>query len=187
MTTQRLDRANNPPTKAESPRITTLQLFFGYCESERMAGLVIARVGTKGFKTAHGALRSFLRDCRTIIQDNGKCAPRACCIKAQGEECTFCPKCGTRLGETENEVDEEDLAEFVQELDADIDGVGSETMEALEIRGWKIGDSRAGDWLVVHGMDYLIKGEYSSCWSVLRMTVGKARHITNRKSEDFSL
>lgn len=176
-------------SKVQKPRITTLQLFFGYCESERMAGVVIARVGTKGFKTAKGALRCFIRDCKRIIQVQSQPAQstKSCCTKSKAkDDARYCPKCGSYLKGEPKEPDLEEIAEWARDLDSTIDGVGFEIEEALKSHGWEIGMSRAGDWVVVHGMDYLIKGEYPSCWSVMRMTVGKTRHITNQKSEDFS-
>lgn len=183
---QRLDRANNPLPRVERPRITTLQLFFGYCESQRMAGVVIAREGTKGFKTARGALRCFLRDCKSVIQKQSDESTKPCCVKAMGTS-TYCPKCGKRLKTEPEEVDADTLAEWVQELDSDLDGIGSETLDALADRGWVVGSSKAGDRVEVHGMDYLIRGEYKDCWSVERRQVGEPRYIAMKAKNPLDL
>lgn len=166
------------------PNITTLQLFLGYCESERVSGILVARIRSKGFKTARGALRAFLRDCKAILLETESTVP-ICCQRADSNA-TYCPKCGSRL-KKEVKITEDDLVDFLSELDGDLDGVGSEIIDALEEKGWSLGDYREGDWVSVKGMDYLTLGESPSTYFVHRFTVSNHKHIRGKNSKYFTL
>ena len=163
----------------EKPRIRTIQFFLGYCESERVAGVTVSREKSKGFKTARGAILQFLRDCKEILQ-KGKTITKDCCTRSKKRKETYCSKCGTYLNGSPS-VEDDDLIEFIRTLDGDLDEIGMETIDSLETMGWSLGGIREGDWAVVRGMDYLIRGEYPSCYSISRMTVQNYRMLKNGK------
>jgi len=166
------------------PNITTLQLFLGYCESERVSGILVARIRSKGFKTARGALRAFLRDCKAILLEMESDIP-ICCQKADTKS-IYCPKCGSRL-KKEVKITEDDVVDFLTELDGDLDNIGSEVIDSLERKGWSLGGYREGDWVSVKGIDYLTLGESSSTYFVNRFTVSNHRYIVGKNSKPFTL
>lgn len=162
------------------PKITTLQLFFGYAEAERMAGVVLAR-RTKGFTTASAALKRFFLDCKGILVEQRKTTPKVCCQKASESKRppTYCPTCGGNVqraiqGYTPSQ---EDVVEFVLELDGTNDSVGGDVWESLRSRGWDLGVQKSGDMLTVLRTEALLRGDpYDNC-HVSRRTVGKGTQI----------